>query len=227
MTVQILLVCTANVCRSPTAQLLLLRRIGGLESADVRVSSAGTLASPGQPWCEVAARWQGAGRDARDFQKRHRARRLSADLIESADLVMTGDRTHRGTAVLLVPTARRRVFTLREAAALAQEATRDLRQGPGVRADESQGSGLGATVEDRIRWLVEEMDAKRGLVHLDDREPSRRWPSRLSSARPASDIPDPHSEGGGRHGRGLSLLSAAVDSWTSSLGRVVPLPERE
>ena len=46
---QVLFVCTGNVCRSPSAALLLHRQLGQGRNARVAVSSAGTLGAEMSP----------------------------------------------------------------------------------------------------------------------------------------------------------------------------------
>lgn len=114
----ILVVCAANVCRSPLGELLLrseLQALGG-----VRVESAGTRVRGEVPICdEVAAHrsgtdWQAGVRD-------HCARPVTAQLLASAALVLAADSEVRADVVTLNPVMRKRTFTLREAAHLGAE----------------------------------------------------------------------------------------------------------
>lgn len=101
-----LFVCTGNVCRSPMAEHLLRSAVPDLE-----VSSAGTRALAGEPMQPFAlATLAGRGIDGAAF----RARQLTAELVEGADLVLTASREHRAAAVTLVPRAAARAFTVRE-----------------------------------------------------------------------------------------------------------------
>jgi protein-tyrosine phosphatase len=88
----ILIVCTANVCRSPSAQALLADWLWRHGLSDGwQVSSAGTWAEPGAP----------ASAYARDVLRErgvdlagHRSRRLDAALIEHSDLILCMTRSH-------------------------------------------------------------------------------------------------------------------------------------
>ena len=115
---QILIVCTGNICRSPYVERLLSRRLAQARPAadwPIEVTSAGTGALVGYPMEQrVAAALAAHGGDPSGF----RARQLSAALVESADLVLTATRRHRGAVGKLVPAARRRVFTIRDFAQL-------------------------------------------------------------------------------------------------------------
>ena len=89
---KILLVCTGNICRSPLAAALLQRALTerGVEGMDV--SSAGTGAWDGAPVSEGAYL---VGLERGLDLSAHRARLLTRELIEEADLVLTMARHHR------------------------------------------------------------------------------------------------------------------------------------
>ena len=79
------------------------------------VSSAGSRAQPGMRM-DPHAQAQLLRREA--HVPGFRARRLTADMIEDADLILTASRDHREDVVTLVPTSLRRCFTVRECARL-------------------------------------------------------------------------------------------------------------
>jgi protein-tyrosine-phosphatase len=91
-TKQILLVCTGNICRSPLAAALLQRALAqrGIEGIDVY--SAGTGAWDGAPVSEGAYL---VGLERGLDLSGHRARLLTRELVEAADLVLTMARHHR------------------------------------------------------------------------------------------------------------------------------------
>lgn len=108
----ILVVCVGNVCRSPLAHHLLAAR---LDPARFEVASAGTHALVGEPMDPPAlAELRRLGGDADGFV----ARRLTADLVTGADLVLAATRRVRGDVVTSAPAALKRAFTLRELALL-------------------------------------------------------------------------------------------------------------
>lgn len=109
----VLVVCTANVCRSPLAARTLARALEGSALGAVEVTSAGTRALEGQAMCAVSAEELDAGDAAQ-----HRARQLTGDLVREADLVLTMEREQRSDAVRSAPGSQAKVFTLREAEAL-------------------------------------------------------------------------------------------------------------
>src|SRR5258706_9796445 len=87
----VLFVCTGNICRSPLAASLLERALKerGLE---VDVTSAGTGAWDGAPASEGAYL---VGLERGLDLSGHRARLLTRELVEGADLVLTMARHHR------------------------------------------------------------------------------------------------------------------------------------
>lgn len=112
-TVRVLFVCTGNICRSPAAERLMTAAIG---SHGVEVSSAGTHALAGHaipaPMRELL---EARGVSGSGFH----ARRVTERMLRDADLVLTMTRAHRATVVALAPATMKRVFALREFAALA------------------------------------------------------------------------------------------------------------
>src|SRR6266545_3376723 len=87
----VLFVCTGNICRSPLAASLLERALKerGLE---VAVTSAGTGAWDGAPASEGAYL---VGLERGLDLSGHRARLLTRELVEQADLILTMARHHR------------------------------------------------------------------------------------------------------------------------------------
>ncbi len=94
----ILLVCTGNICRSPLAEALMKREFESRELAGFHVGSAGTGAWDGAQASEGA--YLVALENDLDLSA-HRARLLTRDLVEDADLIMTMARHHRVRAVEL------------------------------------------------------------------------------------------------------------------------------
>src|SRR5213593_4249684 len=91
-TKRILLVCTGNICRSPLAAALLDRALAQRGSDGLEVASAGTGAWDGAPVSEGAYL---VGLERGLDLSAHRARLLTRELIEQADLVLTMARHHR------------------------------------------------------------------------------------------------------------------------------------
>jgi protein arginine phosphatase len=92
MSKRILLVCTGNICRSPLAEALVRRSLEEHGVSDVTVLSAGTGAWDGAPASEGAYL---VGLERGLDLSGHRARLLTRELVESADLILTMARHHR------------------------------------------------------------------------------------------------------------------------------------
>ncbi|MCZ2804106.1 hypothetical protein O2W18_03220 [Modestobacter sp. VKM Ac-2983] len=106
----VLLVCTANICRSPAAEALL--RVGLAAATDVEVASAGLTARVGSAIAPEMARTLPV--PVTGFQ----ARQVTPEVVRGSDLVLTMTREQRAQLVALVPAAVRRTFTLKEFTAL-------------------------------------------------------------------------------------------------------------
>src|SRR5690349_18216691 len=101
-TFRVLVVCRANICRSPTAQLLLRRQLETRSLAKlIEVSTAGDGVVPGRQWCSEAAKRVSPGADRDELLASHRATALSLEQIVSSDLVLTAARAQRASVVRL------------------------------------------------------------------------------------------------------------------------------
>lgn len=114
-------VCHANICRSPIAQRLLEWSLVDRWGAEVRdrwrVSSGGVRSVTGGEMDSKARRvLEELGVPDGPFTPK----RLSPELVASADLVLTAERMQRATVAALVPPAVHRIFTMRQFARLAQ-----------------------------------------------------------------------------------------------------------
>ncbi|MEV0621542.1 hypothetical protein AB0I81_50000 [Nonomuraea sp. NPDC050404] len=111
----ILLVCTANICRSAMAEVIAQAMLRSA-AMPVVTGSAGVRALVGHPMAPHALATLGRlGLDGRA----HRARPLDLDLIRRSDLLLTMENAHNAVAVHLDPQAAAKTFTLPEFAALA------------------------------------------------------------------------------------------------------------
>lgn len=113
---RVLVVCTANVCRSPVVEHLVRRALSGYGIA-AEVSSAGTHGGTHTVHRKTIVAASEIGIDL----TQHESRLLDADRIEidGADLVITMTREHLHRVVELVPAAFERTFTLPELVLLA------------------------------------------------------------------------------------------------------------
>lgn len=106
---RIVVVCTANQCRSPVAAALLARALArrGVEAS---VGSAGLMAG-GEP--AAAGMQEAAARLGLDLGG-HRSRELDVATLRESDLVIGMARHHVRAAVVALPEVWPRSFTLRE-----------------------------------------------------------------------------------------------------------------
>jgi len=107
---RVLVLCTANRCRSVMAAALLADRLGAADATLV-VRSAGVGGSAGErPPPEVIAVLAGYGLDV----SRHRSRIVSAAELDSASLVLAMAREHARHAAVAAVSSWPRVFTFKE-----------------------------------------------------------------------------------------------------------------
>jgi protein-tyrosine phosphatase len=122
---RVLMVCTANQCRSPMAEHL-LRDAGSALGLDWVVESAGVQAHNGGPMHRSAAQLLAERSiDVNGWA----SRRLTRAMIEQADLVLTAAAEHRRAVVMLDPSAAGRTFILLQFARFAALAG-PIRLGP-------------------------------------------------------------------------------------------------
>lgn len=88
----IVIVCTGNICRSPLAEAIMKRELARRAPGRFAVSSAGTGAWDGASASEGA--YLVAIENGLDVSD-HRARLLTRELVEKADLIFTMARHHR------------------------------------------------------------------------------------------------------------------------------------
>jgi protein-tyrosine phosphatase len=112
---RVLVVCTANLVRSPVAEAALKAWAQRAERPDVEFSSAGVAAVEGRP---VPAPLVQAIRPFFLNLYPHRSRRVTRELVREATLVLAMTEAQREALQALLPSATSRVFTLCEFARL-------------------------------------------------------------------------------------------------------------
>ena len=170
------MLCTANLCRSPTAEVLLARHLAD-RGVDAHVHSAGRgpggLPAPAPALSAFGA----AGVDL----SRHRSRTLSPEMLAGTDLVIGMAREHVRDALSMDPHVWDRAFTFKELVRRGEAAGRRLpgeeisawlaRVGAGRSANALLGSAGVDDVADPIggrprayRATVRELDALAGRL---------------------------------------------------------------
>ncbi|HRW10476.1 MAG TPA: hypothetical protein P5121_35470 [Caldilineaceae bacterium] len=108
----ILIVCTANQCRSPLGEALLRQLLqADAKGADWQVESAGTWATNGRsahPDMCIAAEESGL-----DLYQ-HQARNVDSIPLEQYNLILTMEQSHKEALQIEFPSIRNRVFLLSE-----------------------------------------------------------------------------------------------------------------
>ena len=105
---RILAVCTGNSCRSVMAKGLLKKLLAG---RDVQVASAGVSAIPGfRPTRETV---EVMAKDGIDVSG-HLTQRLTADMVDRADLILVMEHWHKEQILRLSSSAKPKVFLLKE-----------------------------------------------------------------------------------------------------------------
>lgn len=161
--VEVLVVCTANMIRSPLAELYLREK---LSDVPVTVRSAGTHPAPAN---EMTKR-------ARDTARRlglsvtdaeaHRPQLLTPEMVAQADLILGAGRIHRSACVRMDLSALGRAFTIREFARLSAAVDSDTLARAVDRAGDDTDARIRAAT-DLVREVRGTMDPP-GDPTLDD-----------------------------------------------------------
>lgn len=157
--IEILIVCTGNICRSPMAEVLLRQRVGQF-GLPVTVSSAGLLCDLEAAQPHAISTLDRIGLDLRT----HRSRIVDRAMIGGADLVIGMEMRHVREVAVIDTTAFARTFTLPDLVARAE------RVGP--RVDRSFEDWLAEVGKDRSRTDMIQHD--RSLEVADPMGGSRR-----------------------------------------------------
>jgi len=106
---RVLFVCTANICRSPMAAALFAKSAHGHQASDAYSASAGFLEG-GRPVHESVRKLL----DERGIDvTRKKSQKLSADIVDHADVILTMTSEHARGVVSRFPRSISDVYTLR------------------------------------------------------------------------------------------------------------------
>jgi len=107
----ILIVCTANICRSPVAEAVLRDRLIEVGTDDWAVGSAGTWAYPGQSAAEFSI--QLMAEQGLDIEN-HASRIISGKLLSTSDLVLCMELGHVEALRAEFPDERTKIYLISE-----------------------------------------------------------------------------------------------------------------
>ncbi len=109
---RVMFVCTANVCRSPMAEVILENIVKEHHLEDqIEVESSGIWASDGQPASELSrlvARENGLDLSS------HRSQSVTPQLVKSSDLILCMTPSHKRDLLNIFPHFDNKIFTLKE-----------------------------------------------------------------------------------------------------------------
>jgi protein-tyrosine phosphatase len=107
--IEILFICTANICRSPMAEALMAKRIAEL-GAVAGVASAGLLPGGLKSPPEVIGLMEQIGADLSS----RRSRQVGTDDLDGSDLVLTMEYQQLREVAIMTPTTWAKTFTAKE-----------------------------------------------------------------------------------------------------------------
>ena len=164
----VLFVCTGNICRSPMAAQMFTQLLADQKpSLGIHSASAGTMALEGYPIDPKAA----VAMTKLGFAHlTHKATQLTPEIVASANLILTSTVEQRAQVVEQLVRANRYTFTLKEFGHLAEYEKSTRQPGQGLKIDQ----------------LLADTISLRGFASLDEdqdlADPYQRDQARFDSA---------------------------------------------
>ncbi len=107
----IMFVCTGNICRSAMAHKLLEKKLKDEKLKNVNVYSCGIFAEDGdRPTINAEEAMEEYGVDI----KSHRATNIQNSKIEAMDLILCATKSHKNSVLQIKPDLADKVFTMKE-----------------------------------------------------------------------------------------------------------------
>lgn len=119
--VQVLFVCTGNICRSPMAEQI-FRELSAKAKLPIKVTSAGVMAMTGDPMTPESAQ---AMKDRSYSPVSHIAKDVTTELLAEAELIICMTLEHRSEIARVLPRASKYSFTFDELARLVSYLSHD------------------------------------------------------------------------------------------------------
>ncbi len=154
----ILFVCTGNTCRSSMAEGLFRDMVKnrGLQD-ELNIESAGVFAASGQPASSQAI--EAMKRQSIDINS-HRARQLTKEMIEKADLILTMTNNHKRAIISMDSEAAGKIFTLSEYAYEDKTKHTDIGDPYGFPVEEYEKSLM--EIKNALINVIEKLTIKNG-----------------------------------------------------------------
>lgn len=109
---KILVVCTANICRSPMGEAIFRKLILDEQLEEqINVDSCGVWAVDGQKASQLSER---VARENRLDISAHLSQSLKPNMVKDADVILCMTPGHKGELINFFPTLESKIFTLKE-----------------------------------------------------------------------------------------------------------------
>lgn len=209
----ILVVCKANICRSPLIALRLQQRLpDAIRVPSLLVNSVGTDAVGDSAICDVVLRHLADSSD-KERAALHSSRRLDRTAVVAAQLILTAETRERAQVSRLDPNARARTFTLLEAVQLS---------GLEPRSEESRLLDECVSADLRLTVIAQILHSRRGLVNSPARPILDKLFSRDRLHEPdlRINVADAHQSGRTRHRAVINEIESATKRLTANLEKL-------
>ena len=155
LVIQIIAVCTGNICQSPLARLVLSTT---LADSRITVTSSGVRARDGLPITEQAGALAERRGVPPEWIAAHRSRYLVESYLGCVDLVLAMSREHRRAVVEMTPSLTAKTFTVREFARLSALVSESQ-----LMAGAPPSSSDGSSERDRLSAFLSIISRQRGM----------------------------------------------------------------